>query len=102
MILTGRLIAAGRALAGITANDLGTCARIEVERLRHLEASGAAWISPEDSERLFHALETFGIVFLEESDGLGAGVRLKFTRQDVRQILRLETEGGVARSDDVP
>jgi hypothetical protein len=33
---------------------------------------------------------------------MGAGVRLKFTRQDARQIGRLETEGGVARSDDVP
>ena len=33
---------------------------------------------------------------------MGAGVRLKFTRQDVKQIGRLENEGGFARSDDVP
>lgn len=33
---------------------------------------------------------------------MGAGVRLKFTRQDVKQIDRLESEGGIVRSDDVP
>jgi hypothetical protein len=48
------------------------------------------------------ALEAFGAMFIAEADGMGAGVRLKFTRQDVRQIGRLEGEGGVARSDDVP
>lgn len=30
---------------------------------------------------------------------MGAGIRLKFTRQDVKQILRLEGEGGIAGSD---
>jgi hypothetical protein len=33
---------------------------------------------------------------------MGAGVRLKFTRQDVKQIARLEGEGGVVGSDDAP
>jgi hypothetical protein len=33
---------------------------------------------------------------------MGAGVRLKFTRQDTRQIGRLENEGGMTRPDDVP
>lgn len=48
------------------------------------------------------AFETFGIVVIGESDGMGAGVRLKFTRQDVKQIGRLEAEGGIVSSDDVP
>jgi hypothetical protein len=39
---------------------------------------------------------------VEETDGMGAGVRLKFTRTDVRQIARLENEGGVVGSDDAP
>jgi hypothetical protein len=47
-------------------------------------------------------LETFGAVFIPESDGIGAGVRLKFMRQDVRQISRLEGEGGIVADDDVP
>ena len=67
-----------------------------------LEASGAAWIPDDKADALGRALETFGAVVVPEGDGMGAGVRLKFTRQDVRQIGRLETEGGIARSDDVP
>jgi hypothetical protein len=46
-------------------------------------------------------LETFGAVVVPEGDGMGAGVRLKFTQQDVKQIDRLENEGGIVRSDDV-
>ena len=45
-------------------------------------------------------LQHYGVVIIEESGGMGAGVRLKFTRQDVRQISRLEGEGGIVGSDD--
>ena len=41
-------------------------------------------------------------MFIPESDGIGAGVRLKFLRQDVKQIARLEGEGGLVGDDDVP
>jgi hypothetical protein len=44
----------------------------------------------------------FGVMIVEETDNLGAGVRLKFTRTDARQIARLESEGGVVGSDDAP
>lgn len=44
----------------------------------------------------------FGILLIDEADELGAGVRLKFTRQDVRQVARLEGEGGIIGSDDAP
>ena len=50
--------------------------------------------------RLRQALESGGAVFIDEDDA-GAGVRLKFTRRDVRSINRLEGEGGVVGSDDV-
>ena len=95
--LTGRLLAAGRALTGVSQNELATAAGVPLE-----ESSGAAWIPDNESQALSRALETFGVVIVPEGDGMGAGVRLKFTRQDARQIGRLETEGGVARSDDVP
>jgi hypothetical protein len=100
--LTGRLIAAGRALTGVGQKDLAATAGIPLETLRHLEASGSAWIPSDDSRALGQALEAFGAVVILEGDGMGAGVRLKFTRQDARQIGRLESEGGIARSDDVP
>jgi hypothetical protein len=100
--LTGRLVAAGRALTGVSQSDLAETAGIPVEALCSLESGGAAWIPDEDSRALARALEAFGAVVVPEGDGMGAGVRLKFTRQDTRQIGRLETEGGVARSDDVP
>ena len=45
-------------------------------------------------------LDHFGVVIVDESDGMGAGVRLKFTRVDTKQITRLEGEGGIVASDD--
>jgi len=100
--LTGRLVAAARALTGVSQGELASSARIPLETLRHLESSGAAWIGDDESQALGQALQNFGAVVIPESDGMGAGVRLKFTRQDTRQIGRLESEGGVVRSDDVP
>jgi hypothetical protein len=100
--LTGRLVAAARALTGVSQGELATASGIPLEMLVLLESNGAAWIAANESLALGRALETFGAVIIPEGDGMGAGVRLKFTRQDARQIGRLETEGGVARSDDVP
>ena len=100
--LTGRLVAAGRALTGVSQSDLATAAGLPLEVFRVLESSGAAWIPSDKSEALIQALGSFGAVIVPEGEGLGAGVRLKFTRQDTKQIGRLETEGGVVRSDDVP
>lgn len=100
--MTGRLVVAGRALTGISQSELASAARIPEEVLRLLESSGAAFVPDDESRALSRALETFGIVIVPEADGMGAGVRLKFTRQDTRQIGRLENEGGAARSDDVP
>ena len=100
--LTGRLVAAGRALTGVSQSELASAAGLPLEVFRVLESSGAAWIPPDKSGPLVQALGTFGAVVVPEGGGLGAGVRLKFTRQDTKQIGRLETEGGVVRSDDVP
>jgi transcriptional regulator with XRE-family HTH domain len=89
-------------LTGVSQRELASAAGISMEMLHHLESSGAAWVSDEESPTLVRALETFGILIIAEADGMGAGVRLKFTRQDARQISRLENEGGRPRSDDVP
>jgi hypothetical protein len=100
--LTGRLLAAGRVLAGISRVDLATASGVPVETVQHLEVSGSAWISGAHAATLLVALETFGIVIVPEGEGMGAGVQLKFTRQDAREIGRLENEGGISRPDVVP
>jgi hypothetical protein len=100
--LTIHLLAAGRALDGISLADLATASGTPLETVQFLEANGAAWIQGAHAAGLLAALETFGVVIIREGDGMGAGVRLKFTRQDTRQIGRLENEGGMTRPDDVP
>lgn len=101
--ITGRLVAAARALAGVGQEDFATAAHLTVDRLQTLECAGSAWISePEDQSAILRALDHFGVVIIPESDGMGAGLRLNFTRQDVRQLARLEGEGGMVGSDDAP
>src|SRR5690606_36952976 len=101
--ITGRIVAAARALAGIGQADLSTVAGVSVERLSEIETKGSAWLRlPKEAEAIIRALDHFGVVLLDDSDGMGAGVRLKFTRQDVRQIVRLEGEGGIVAPDDAP
>jgi hypothetical protein len=101
--ISGRVIAAARTLAGISEADFAAVAGLPVEALRVMEAGGSAWLrSAQDVAAVERALKHFGLIVLAESDGMGAGVRLKFTRQEVRQIGRLENEGGIIGSDDAP
>jgi hypothetical protein len=101
--LTGRLIAAARALVGVSSMDLAKASGVEAAKLMALEALGAALVPEEtDAHAIRRALETFGAVFVAEGTRFGAGVRLKFRRDDTRQILRLEGEGGLVRNDEVP
>lgn len=101
--ITGRIVAAGRTLAGIGREDFARVAGIPVERIALFEASGSAWLpTAADAEAVTRALDHFGIVVVVEDDNMGAGVRLKFTRRDVGQIMRLEGEGGIVASDDAP
>jgi hypothetical protein len=101
--MSGRLIAAARALTGIGQADFAAAAGLPVETLRLMEASGSAWLhSEQDADAVYRGLDHFGVIVIGESDGMGAGVRLKFTRQDVRQIARWEGEGGIVGSDDAP
>ena len=103
MKLTGRLVAAARALAGVSLDDFAGAAGLSKAALSRLERNGSARItSPDHIAAISRALAHFGVVVIEEGGGMGAGVRLNFTRQDVRQILRLEGEGGVTGSDDNP
>ena len=101
--LSGRIISAGRALVGVGQADFATVAGISIDALRVLEANGSAWIEADEwADAVQRALDHFGVAVIDEVDGMGAGVRLKFTREDVRQIVRLEGEGGIVASDDAP
>jgi transcriptional regulator with XRE-family HTH domain len=101
--ITGRIIVAARVLAGISQEELAAATGLPVETVRILERSGSAWVQSEpDAEAIDRGLAHFGVIVIEESDGMGAGVRLKFTRQDTRQIARLEGEGGNVGSDQAP
>lgn len=100
--ISGRVTAAARALSGVSQANLATAAGITVERLGAIEGAGSAWISSEDADAVRRGLEHYGVIVIPEGDGMGVGVRLKFTRQDVRQIVRLEGEGGIVASDDAP
>lgn len=101
--VTGRVVAAARALTGVSRDDFAKAAGLSVATIASIEANGSAWLHPEsDAEACLRAFDKFGVVIVDESGGMGAGVRLKFTRQDVKQIVRLEGEGGRTRLDDVP
>jgi len=101
--ITGRLIAAARALVGVGPADFAAAAGLPVETLGRIEAGGgAAAPSASEADALARALDHFGVILVAEADGMGAGVRLKFTRQDVRQVARLENEGGIIGADDAP
>jgi len=101
--ISGRVIAAARALAGVSRDDFAAAAGLPVDSLREIEAGGGAWVrAPAQAAALIRALDHFGVVALDESGGMGAGVRLKFTRLDARQIGRLEGEGGLIGEDDAP
>lgn len=101
--ISGRLIAAARALAGVSQADFAAACGLSVDTVCRLEAGGSAWVSSDaDVEAVTRGMSHFGVVIVEETASMGAGVRLKFTRADVRQIARLESEGGIVASDDAP
>ena len=101
--ITGGQIAAARALTGISQAKLAARARVEPSTLRRLEARATLGNDlDEDVARIYRALEELGAVFIDEKDGVGAGVRLKFSRSQTRAIDTWENEGGVVAEDDVP
>ena len=103
MKMTGRMVAAARALAGVSRQDFANAAGLSVQELARIETKGSAWLATDSkTEAVLQAFQRFGVVALDEEGGMGAGVRLKFTRQDVKQIVRLEGEGGIVGSDDNP
>lgn len=63
--------------------------------------AGQADLDEEGRARLIHALEQGDTIVLTEDRKGGAGVRLTFTRKDVRAVNRLKGEGGPVGTGDV-
>ena len=101
-MITGPQITAARALTGISQAKLSIRSGLDLPTIRRLEAKRA--VHRENNEALVivrRALEDLGAMFIDESAGFGAGVRLKFSRSQARAIGAWEDEGGVPADDDV-
>jgi hypothetical protein len=100
MTLTGPLCRAARALVQWPRAQLATATGVLKPAIRAFETAD---VDPGDEARakLQHALESAGAVFIPEDSDLGAGVRLRFNARDVKQLRRMENEGGAVGEDDV-
>ncbi|MBV6422584.1 MAG: hypothetical protein NAOJABEB_00367 [Steroidobacteraceae bacterium] len=99
-MLTASQCRAARALLDASRETLSRYAGVAVPVIANFEQKIH---EPDDATKrqLREALEGAGIRFIPEDGGGGAGVRLKFSRKDMRAIYRWEGEGGVAGDDDV-
>jgi hypothetical protein len=103
-ILSGRQIAAARALVSLSQAALAEAAGMSVTSLKRMEANSVnvpASSLPCKVTAVRHALERAGALFVPEDASAGAGVRLKLTRSETRQIGNWESEGGKVADDDV-
>lgn len=76
-MITGRQIAAARALLGATQKQLAEASAISIPTLKRMEASeGDASGMKNNVSAVVQALINMGIVFISENGG-GYGVRLK-------------------------
>jgi hypothetical protein len=102
--ISGRQIAAARALVSVSQAALAEAAGVSLNSLKRMEANSVnvpAANEPCKLTAVRRALEQFGAVFVPEEGTLGAGVRLKFNRAETRQIAGWEGEGGRVADDDI-
>ena len=102
--LTGRQIAAARALTSVSQSALAEAAGIPLKTLRRMEANSVnvpASSQPCKVTMVRRALEKVGAQFIPEDAQAGPGVRLRLTRPDTRQLNRWEGEGGSVADDDI-
>ncbi len=99
MIITGPQCRAARALVELSAEQVAGEAGVSAQVIRDFECRRAD-PGEEVVRRLFVALEAAGAVFIPENGG-GVGVRLKYSRRDVRGVNKWESEGGPVGEDDV-
>ncbi len=80
--LSGRLLRAARALAGVKAEDLAAHSKLGLATIKRAEASeGPTRLTEANAERLIEALEHFGVEMVWGEAG-AHGVRLKPSSAD--------------------
>jgi hypothetical protein len=98
-VITAAQCRAARALIEWSVDELARASKVDAKTIADFEARYHA--PGDDSKRRIRvALEEGGVVFIAENGG-GAGVRLKFSRREVRAINRWEGEGGTVGEDDI-
>jgi transcriptional regulator with XRE-family HTH domain len=100
IVITGAQCRAARALVEWTRETLARKADVDAAVIEAFERK-LAEPTGDDRQKIERALEAGGALFIAENGG-GVGVRLKFSRADVRRIATLEGEGGTVAMDDVP
>lgn len=98
--LTPDLARAARALAQVSAQTVAAASELTRKQVREFE-HGRTALGQESTARLRRALEGFGVVFIAEDPGFGAGVRKKFNSLKVRRLETWENEGGPSAEDDI-
>lgn len=98
--LTHDLARAARALAQVSARAVANAAELTTQQVRDFE-HGRTALDSDSTRRIRRALEGFGVIFIAEDDGFGAGVRKKFNSLKVRRIETWENEGGPSADDDI-
>ena len=97
--LTASQCRAARALIEWSQAQLSQSASIDIQTVADFEKRIRA--ADETTRRRLRAtLEAAGVVFIAENGG-GAGVRLRFNREEVWEVNRWEDEGGLAGEDDI-
>ncbi|MGE0775165.1 MAG: multiprotein-bridging factor 1 family protein [Sphingomonadaceae bacterium] len=99
MKITGAQCRAARALIEWPRHQVAQLSGVEAAIIADFEAGRG---NPDEDvvDRLRRVLEEGGAVFISDNGG-GVGVRLKFSRKDVRAINKWENEGGPIGTDDV-
>jgi transcriptional regulator with XRE-family HTH domain len=97
--LTAAQCRAARALIDWSQAQLSQSASIDINTISDFEKRFRA-ADETTRRRLRAALEAAGVMFISENGG-GAGVRLKFSREEVWEVNRWEEEGGKAGEDDI-
>jgi hypothetical protein len=99
IIIAAAQCRAARALLEWTEAELANAAGVGLDVIRHLEARYRR-PSLEQHRLIRKALDDGGVVLIGDNGG-GVGVRLKFSRKEVRAINRWEHEGGTVGEDDI-
>lgn len=100
MSITGSQCRAARALVRWSREQIAQRSGIDAELIARFE-TGRGEADETMRSKLRAVLEDAGASFIADGDGGGLGVRLKFSRKEVRAINKWEGEGGPSGDDDV-